>query len=152
MPRGRKKKTEETIIESQVEEGVTTENEVVEEAVATEKPKTKIRAKRVASKFDIFSDEATVQQEKDLLAKAGVRGAFKSASDINREYLPLPWFALQYAIGKIGFTVNTFNEFIGQECVGKSSLAFALACNFIKNGIPVLYINTEAKMLEGSWL
>jgi hypothetical protein len=41
MPRGRKKKTEETIIESQVEEGVTTENEVVEEAVATEKPKTK---------------------------------------------------------------------------------------------------------------
>lgn len=147
MPRPKKKvvKEEETVVQNIGEEGVNT----IED---TPKEPTKIRAKRVKSKFDIFSDEAVLQQEKDLLAKAGVRGAFKSASDINREYLPVPWFALQYAIGKIGITANTFNELIGQECVGKSSLVFALACYFIKHGIPVLYINTEAKMLEGSWL
>lgn len=149
MPRVKKIK-EETENISQVIASTEVDNTVTEEADS--KPKLKIRAKKVSSKFDIFADEAVLQQEKDLLAKAGVRGAFKSAADINREYLPVPWFALQYVFGKIGITANTFNEFIGQECVGKSSLAFALACNFIKNGIPVLYINTEAKMLEGPWL
>lgn len=148
MPRLKKKANPEV-----VEEITNSEiSNVQSNEVTQESKKTRIRAKRVSNKFDIFSDEATVQQEKELLAKAGVRGAFKSASDINREYLPVPWFALQYVFGKIGITVNTFNEFIGQECVGKSSLMFALACYFIKNGIPVLYINTEAKTLEGSWL
>lgn len=148
MPRV-KKKTEDIVADN-----INTEQEEViasSEETTPVKP-VKIRAKKVSTKFDIFADEAVLQQEKELLAKAGVRGAFKSAADINREYLPVPWFALQYVFGKIGITTNTFNEFIGQECVGKSSLAFALACNFIKNGIPVLYINTEAKTLEGSWL
>lgn len=138
-----------------IKKATTVQEEPVLENTQKEEVKkepTKIRAKKAVSKFDIFADESILQQEKELLAKAGVRGAFKSASDINREYLPVPWFALQYALGKIGITANTFNEFIGQECVGKSSLAFALACNFIKNGIPVLYVNTEAKTLEGSWL
>lgn len=148
MPRV-KKKTEDIVADNinTKQEKVITSNEE-----NTPVKPVKIRAKKVSTKFDIFADEAVLQQEKELLAKAGVRGAFKSAADINREYLPVPWFALQYVFGKIGITANTFNEFIGQECVGKSSLAFALACNFIKNGIPVLYINTEAKTLEGSWL
>lgn len=148
MPRV-KKKTEDIVadnINTKQEEVITSSEE------NTPVKPVKIRAKKVSTKFDIFADEAVLQQEKELLAKAGVRGAFKSAADINREYLPVPWFALQYVFGKIGITTNTFNEFIGQECVGKSSLVFALACNFIKNGIPVLYINTEAKTLEGSWL
>ena len=133
MPRV-KKKTEDIVadnINTEQEEVITSSEE------NTPVKPVKIRAKKVSTKFDIFADEAVLQQEKELLAKAGVRGAFKSAADINREYLPVPWFALQYVFGKIGITTNTFNEFIGQECVGKSSLAFALACNFIKNGIPV---------------
>ena len=85
-----------------IKKATTVQEEPVLENTQKEEVKkepTKIRAKKAVSKFDIFADESILQQEKELLAKAGVRGAFKSASDINREYLPVPWFALQYALG-----------------------------------------------------
>lgn len=140
MPRPKKVK---------VEEAATEETTVAETPV---KKPIKKRGKVLSGKFDLFSDDNIIAEQKDLLAKAGKVGAFKAITEINRDNLPVPWMALQYLIGKIGFTVNTFNEIIGQECVGKSSMMIALACNFINHNIPTLYINTEPKQIEGPWL
>lgn len=103
-------------------------------------------------KFDIFSDAGKVQQTKDMLAKAGMADGFKSAAEINRDYLPIPWLAFQYLIGRIGLPVNTIVEFIGQENTGKSSLVASIIGNFIQYNIPCFYCNTEPKMLESDWL
>lgn len=116
------------------------------------KPAVKKRGKIAKSSFDLFASDNIVAEQKDLMAKAGKAAAFKAITEVNRECLPVPWMAFQYLIGKIGFTLNTYNEIIGQECVGKSSLMIALACNFINHGIPTLYINTEPKQIEGPWL
>lgn len=140
MPRPKKVKTEEPVVEN------------VETTEAPVKKPIKKRGKVLSGKFDLFSSDNIIAEQKDLLAKAGKVGAFKAITEINRDNLPVPWMALQYLIGKIGFTVNTFNEIIGQECVGKSSMMIALACNFINHNIPTLYINTEPKQIEGPWL
>lgn len=142
MARPKKEKVDETTII----------NEQQGETPAAEKKTVKKRGKLVKGSFDLFANDNIVAEQKDLMAKAGKAAAFKAITEVNRECLPVPWMAFQYLIGKIGFTLNTYNEVIGQECVGKSSLMIALACNFINHGIPTLYINTEPKQIEGPWL
>lgn len=140
MPRPKKVKKEEPEVQVAVEEN------------KEEKKPIKKRGKLLSGKFDLFSNDNIIAEQKDLMAKAGKASGFKSITEVNKDNLPVPWMALQYLIGKIGITANTFNEIIGQECVGKSSLMIALACNFINNNIPTLYINTEPKQIEGPWL
>lgn len=115
-------------------------------------PKTKARMAIGNGKFDIFSDTGKARQTKDMLAKVGMADGFKSAAEINRDYLPLPWMAFQYLIGRIGLPVNTIIEFIGQENTGKSSLVAAIIGSLIQYNIPCFYGNTEPKMLESDWL
>lgn len=123
--------------------------------VPTPKKKTARRKATMAvgdAKFDIFSQSSVAQQTRDLLAKAKMADGFKSAADIYRSYLPLPWLAFQYLIGRIGIPVNTIIEFIGQENTGKSSLVMSLLGHLVPYNIPCYYINTEPKMLESDWI
>lgn len=122
-----------------------------EEVIVLQNNKLKTsRVKKATGKFDIFAELDS--EDNDLKTKAEASAAFKTFTEIGREYLPVPWMAFQYMIGRIGIAVRTFTEIIGEECTGKSSLVLALAFNFIKENIPVLYVNTEPKLLEGEWL
>lgn len=96
--------------------------------------------------FDIFSDSASA-----LLSQANQVDGFKSMAEIANSYLPIPWLAMQYVIGRTGLPVNTIIEFIGEEGVGKSSMMHALMGGFISHNVPCLYINSEPKMLEPDW-
>lgn len=102
--------------------------------------------------FDIFSNNNDIALTRDFLAKAKLADGFKSAAEISRDYLPLPWPAMQYLIGRIGFPVNTLIEFIGQENTGKSSMVMSILANFVRYNIPCLYCNSEPKMLESTWI
>lgn len=119
--------------------------EVTEEE---EKKPTGIKVSRSAvgkSDFNIFDDTT------ELAAKANMVDGFKSMSEIANSYLPVPWMAMQYVIGRVGLPVNTIIEFIGEEGVGKSSMMHALMGEFISHNVPCLYINSEPKMLEPDW-
>lgn len=146
MPRPTKKTVQETKA-SKIDAAQAQEKPVKKVA-----PKTRSKMAVGNGKFDIFSDAGKAQQTKDLLAKAGMADGFKSAADINRDYLPLPWLSMQYLIGRIGIPVNTIIEFIGQENTGKSSLVAAIIGNLIQYNVPCFYGNTEPKMLESDWL
>lgn len=137
-----------------VEDTKEVQNEAITEQQGETTPPApaKLRGKVVTSKFSLLDREDIVAEQKDLMAKAGHAAAFQSIADVNRECLPLPWFAMQFLFGNIGIPVRTFTEIIGQECVGKSSLMIALALNFIKNNIPTYYVNTEPKQIQGPWL
>lgn len=140
MPRPAKKK-QEPIVEEQV---------VAENATAAVK-KPKFRSAVKNSSFNIFGDEANKQRTKDLMAKAGVGAGFRSSTQAARDYLPVPWVAFQYLIGRPGIPLNTIAEFIGAEAVGKSSFVYALMGEFVANNIPCYYINSEPKALEPDW-
>lgn len=140
------------------------EEEILQEVVKEESeeqtttvarlPRARKKAKLACSPdvFDIFADDSVADQTRSLLAKASLADGFKSAADISRDYLPLPWPAMQYLIGRIGIPVNTIIEFIGQENTGKSSLVMSMLGNFIKYNIPCLFCNSEPKMLESDWI
>lgn len=96
--------------------------------------------------FNIFSDSNTA-----LLSKADKVDGFKSMAEIANSYLPVPWLAMQYVIGRPGIPINTIVEFIGEEGVGKSSIVHALMGNFVLHNVPCLYINSEPKILEPDW-
>lgn len=103
--------------------------------------------------FDIFAHKKKYREKKsELMAKAGHAVGFKTAAQLQRTQLPVPWLALQYVMGRPGIPMNTLNEFLGQECTAKSSLMMALAGHWVKNNIPVYYINTEPKALESEWI
>lgn len=103
--------------------------------------------------FDIFAQKSKdKEQRKALLAKIGMADGFKTAAQLRREQLPIPWLSLQYLIGRPGFPVKTIIEFLGEENTSKSSLVTALACHWVKNNIPCYIINTEAKALETDWI
>lgn len=123
-------------------------------ATTASRPRARKRSKMAigGEAFDIFANDQLAEQTKSLLAKSAMADGFKSAADINRDYLPIPWFAMQYLIGRIGIPVNTIIEFIGQENTGKSSLVMAMLGNFIKYNIPCLFCNSEPKMLESDWI
>lgn len=141
MPRPKKKATEEPVT---IAEAITTSE-------PTEKPRLKFRSAVRNAKFDIFSASAAKQITKDLMAKVGKGSGFEKSSAGARDYLPVPWVALQYLIGRPGIPINTITEFIGSEGVGKSSLVYALMGGFITNNIPCYYINSEPKALEPDW-
>lgn len=146
MARPKKTKEEEITLDTIIQES--------SEEVVAPKPRARRKAKMAvsAAAFDIFANDQLAEQTKSLLAKSAMADGFKSAADINRDYLPLPWPALQYLIGRIGIPVNTIIEFIGQENTGKSSLVMAMLGNFIKYNIPCLFCNSEPKMLESDWI
>lgn len=108
---------------------------------------------RTAVKNESFNllSSAKKTQKKDFMAKVGLGEGFQSSQEVASYYLPVPWLALQYLIGRPGIPANTLVEFIGQESVGKSSLVYALMGNFISHNIPCYYINSEPKALEGDW-
>lgn len=147
MARPKKNKEEQEVIDNVVVTEETTE-------VTPKKPRARKKSRLAigGEAFDIFANDQLVEQTKSLLAKSSMASGFKSAADINRDYLPLPWPALQYLIGRIGIPVNTIIEFIGQENTGKSSLVMAMLGNFIKYNIPCLFCNSEPKMLESDWI
>lgn len=123
----------------------------VETKVET-KPKRKRKAKLVTvDTFDIFAESNVVEQTKELLAKSDMADGFKSAGDIARDYLPVPWPAFQYLLGRVGIPRNTIVEFIGGENLGKSSLLLALLYNFIGYNIPCVCLNGDAKEVEANW-
>lgn len=76
---------------------------------------------------------------------------FKMMSEIYKDYLPLPHMTLQYLIRRIGFPVNAFYEFTGEENVGKSTLMMYLLGYWATYNIPSLYINTDPKIMDVSW-
>ena len=127
------------------------------EIVDTEKPaattvkRPKFRTAVKNTSFNIFDTESDKQRTKDLMAKAGVGAGFGSSTQSARDYLPVPWLALQYLIGRPGIPMNTITEFIGSESVGKSSLVYALMGEFVAHNIPCFYINSEPKALEPDW-
>lgn len=126
-------------------------NKKVEEQ-GTPKNKTKAKAKLVTVvDFDIFADDNVVDDTKELLAKVDMADGFKSAGDIARDYLPIPWPAFQYLLGRVGIPRNTIVEFIGGENLGKSSLLLALLYNFINYNIPCVCLNGDAKEVEANW-
>lgn len=97
------------------------------------------------SDVDIFSLSS------ELVDKANRADGFKTMAEVANSYLPIPWLAMQYVIGRTGLPVNTIIEFIGEEGVGKSSLMHALMGCFMSHNVPCLYINSEPKMLEPDW-
>lgn len=109
------------------------------------KKKLKFRSAIKNEAFNLFDTQAT------LLNSAQAVDGFKSLAEVAGEYLPIPWMAMQYVIGRVGIPINTITEFIGAEGVGKSSLVHALIGSFAANNVPCLYINSEAKMLEPDW-
>lgn len=126
--------------------------EVPQEQTTTPTVKrTRFRSAVKNTSFDIFSEEAAAQRTKDLMAKVGMGEGFSSSTQAVRDYLPVPWLALQYLIGRPGIPLNTITEIIGAEGVGKSSLTYALMGEFIGNNIPCYYINSEPKALEPDW-
>lgn len=131
------------------------ESTQVETPFAEQTPSTVKRPKfRTAVKntsFNIFDTAADKQRTKDLMAKAGVGAGFGSSTQSARDYLPVPWIAFQYLIGRPGIPLNTITEFIGSESVGKSSLVYALMGEFVAHNIPCFYINSEPKALEPDW-
>ena len=143
MPRPAKKKVQEDTLKE-----VATETAPVAE---TPKRRTKFKSAVRNTAFDIFSEEASMQRTKDLMAKVGKGSGFTSATNTSRGFLPIPWLGMQYLIGRPGIPVNTVVEFIGAEGVGKSSLTFALMGSFVANNIPCYYINSEPKALEPDW-
>lgn len=92
------------------------------------------------------------EQNKSLLAKAGLADGFKSAAEIQRAQLPIPWLAMQAMLGRVGMPVNTIIEFLGQENTGKSTLVMRLLAYWATHNIPSYLINTEPKMLESDWI
>lgn len=137
MPRP-KKKQEEKIVDT-------------EQPAATTVKRPKFRTAVKNTSFNIFDTESDKQRTKDLMAKAGVGAGFGSSTQSARDYLPVPWLALQYLIGRPGIPMNTITEFIGSESVGKSSLVYALMGEFVSHNIPCFYINSEPKALEPDW-
>lgn len=150
MARPKKNKEEETTTPTTLADAFSEpEAEVVQK-----RPRARKKSKMAigGEAFDIFANDQIAEQTKSLLAKSAMADGFKSAAEINRDYLPVPWFAMQYLIGRIGIPVNTIIEFIGQENTGKSSLVMAMLGNFIKFNIPCLFCNSEPKMLESDWI
>ena len=94
--------------------------------------------------FDIFAAH-------DLLNKANAVDGFKSMSEVAASYLPVPWMAMQYVIGRVGVPARSITEFIGQDNIGKSSLILTLLGVFTMNNMPCLYINTEMKRFDDDW-
>lgn len=121
----------------------------VETISSTTKPK--FRSAIRNSTFDIFATDSSAQRTKDLMAKVGLGEGFSSSTQAARDYLPVPWLALQYLIGRPGIPVNTITEIIGAEGIGKSSLTYALMGEFVAHNIPCYYINSEPKALEPDW-
>lgn len=134
---------------SKKKESKTVVTPVESTTVTGQKPK--FRSAIRNSSFDIFADNAATQRTKDLMAKVGLGEGFSSSSQVARDYLPVPWLAMQYLIGRPGIPVNTITEVIGAEGVGKSSLTYALMGEFVANNIPCYYINSEPKALEPDW-
>lgn len=95
--------------------------------------------------FDIFAGTKALRDKSQKL------GAFKTMDEIATDYLPVPWMALQYLIGRVGIPMKTIVEFIGAEGTGKSSIVGTLIGNFVTHNIPCYYINSEAKVLEPDW-
>ena len=122
-----------------------------EQPTATTVKRPKFRTAVKNTSFNIFDTESDKQRTKDLMAKAGVGAGFGSSTQSARDYLPVPWLALQYLIGRPGIPMNTITEFIGSESVGKSSLVYALMGEFVAHNIPCFYINSEPKALEPDW-
>lgn len=118
---------------------------VLEEPEVVTKPHIKRSAIRNTD-FDIFSNATA-----GLAEKATHVDGFKSMAEVANSYLPVPWLAMQYVIGRAGLPVNTIVEFIGEEGVGKSSLLHAMIGNFVAHNVPCLYINSEPKTLEDDW-
>lgn len=94
--------------------------------------------------FDIFAGTKALKEENS-------KHAFRSMADAASYYLPVPWMALQYVIGRVGIPMNTVIEFIGAEGVGKSSLIKALLGGFVENNVPCCYINSEPKIVDPDW-
>lgn len=142
MARPRKKKEEDAAVNI----GSLLDDAPAKKSTKTLKFKTAIKN----NSFDLLAqDKAT--QKKDFMAKVGIGDGFGTSAEVASYYLPVPWLALQYLIGRPGIPANSITEFIGQESVGKSSLVYALMGNFIANNIPCYYINSEPKALEGDW-
>lgn len=123
---------------------VTAADEVAEKPVSPVNLMTKSAIRNMD--FNIFSDANMA-----LLDKANKVDGFKSMAEVANSYLPVPWLALQYVIGRPGIPVNSIIEFMGMEGVGKSSLTNAIMGNFLLHNIPCLYINSEPKKFDPSW-
>jgi RecA/RadA recombinase len=145
MARPAKKKVQDTPT-------LTTVDDIIDQDTpAPVKKRTTFRSAVKNTTFDIFSEEASMQRTKDLMAKVGRGTGFTNATNTSRGFLPVPWLGMQYLIGRPGIPVNTVVEFIGAEGVGKSSLTFALMGSFVANNIPCYYVNSEPKALEPDW-
>lgn len=134
MPRKKKEDKSEAVVPETTQESVATPNTFIKRSAIRN------------TSFDIFSDSNTA-----LLSKADKVDGFKSMAEIANSYLPVPWLAMQYVIGRPGIPINTIVEFIGEEGVGKSSMVHALMGNFLIHNVPCLYINSEPKILEPDW-
>lgn len=148
MARPKKRDKEDETIQDQEMLASLLEN-AAENTNKSKKLKFKTAVKNTA--FDIFSEETSSQLTKDLMAKAGLGDGFTTSTNSSRDFLPVPWLAMQYLIGRPGIPVNTITEFIGAESVGKSSLVYALMGHFVAHNIPCFYINSEPKSLEPDW-
>lgn len=145
MPRKKKEETPVQALET-IESAIDTNEEA-----NVKKKKIKFKSASKNNKFDLFAAESVEKRRKELMAKVGLGDGFEAASNSGRDFLPVPWLALQYLIGRPGIPANTITEFIGAESVGKSSLMFALMGCFVANNIPCFYINSEPKALEPDW-
>lgn len=92
--------------------------------------------------FDLFAD---------LEARAKTSDTFKSKTEIDNSYIPVPWLTLSYIIGRPGIPKGNIIEIMGLETVGKTSFVCALLGCFMSNNIPCLYLNSEPKAVLSDW-
>lgn len=114
--------------------------------------------KRIAQDAPAFnllqSNVAEVSKELliELSAKKGsyIRHAspISVQEDLRESMIPFPAFMLQYLTGNWGIRHRTIIDFVGEEGVGKSSLAYTLAGSFAQHNIPTVLIESEGKPVD----
>lgn len=70
---------------------------------------------------------------------------FKTLSQVRADFIPVPHFAFQYALGAIGIPKRSLDTLLGVEAVGKTTLMFEIMGWGMWQGCPAAYIGTESK-------
>lgn len=122
--------------------------------VETQAPKA-VKSKMVCvADYPADDDDDDSQRILEALHARGQAEGFKLATNIDRPYLPFPkdWIAMQWLIGRPGIPLNTVIAVAGEEGLGKSSLVVSMFGEFIKRRMKCLYISTEPKGQDTTWM
>jgi len=80
-----------------------------------------------------------------VMTKSKTPLMFKTLDQVRTKFLDIDNLYMENLWGCRGLPEHTIGEIIGTEGTGKTTLAFWLAGRGLRNGMPVLYIETEGK-------